>query len=150
MLGFIIGTACLVGFVGVWRAGHHHRFHRSLHRWLLHKLDASPGQERILRNAFESIRASAIDFLEGGKASRRELAELLREPNFDSERVNAWFMAREHEFEKVRAAAVGALSEAHEVLDDRQRESLAKLIERGAYFSRCHHGPYRGRAAEAA
>lgn len=150
MLGFIIGTACLIGFIGVWRAGHHQRFHRSLHRWLLHKLDASPGQERILRNAFESIRTSAIDFAEGGKTSRRELAELLREPNFDNQRVNAWFVAREHEFEKVRESAVSALAEVHEVLDDRQRESLAKLIERGAYFRSCHHGPYRSRATEAA
>lgn len=150
MLGFIIGTACLIGFIGVWRGGHHHRFHRSLHRWLLHKLDASPGQERILRNAFDSIRTSAIDFVEGGKASRRELAELFREPNFDSNRVNDWFVAREHEFMKVRESAVSALAEAHEVLDDRQRETLAKLIERGAYFRGCHHGPYRSRTTEAA
>ncbi|HEU5073796.1 MAG TPA: periplasmic heavy metal sensor [Polyangiaceae bacterium] len=150
MLGFIIGTACLVGFIGVWRAGHHRHLHRSLHRWLLHKLDASPGQERILRNAFESIRSSVMEFAEGGKTSRRELAELLREPAFDHQRVNDWFVAREHEFAKVRQSAVSALAEAHEVLDDRQRESLAKLIERGAYFRGCHHGPYRSRATEAA
>lgn len=150
MLGFIIGTACLIGFIGVWRAGHHHRFHRSLHRWLLHKLDASPGQERILRNAFESIRSSAVDFAEGGQTSRRELAQLLREPNFDNQGVNDWFVAREHEFEKVRESAVRALAEVHEVLDDRQREALAKLIERGAYFRHCQHGPYRSRATEAA
>ena len=150
MFGFIIGTACLVGFIGVWRAGGHHRFHRSMHRWLLHKLDASPGQERILRNAFDSIRTAAIDFVEGGKSSRRELAELLRESNFDNQRVNDWFVAREHEFQKVRESAVRALAEAHEVLDDRQRESLAKLIERGAYFRSCHHGPYRSRTTEAA
>lgn len=150
MLGFIIGTACLIGFIGVWRAGHHHRFRRSLHRWLLHKLDASPGQERILRNAFESIRSAAVDFAEGGQTSRRELAQLLRESEFDNERVNDWFVEREHEFEKVRESAVRALAEVHEVLDDRQRESLAKLIERGAYSRHCHHGPYRSRATEAA
>lgn len=148
MFGFIIGTACLIGFIGVWRG--HHRFHRSVHRWLLHKLDASPGQERILRNAFESIRTQAVDFVEGGKASRRELADLLRESTFDNQRVSEWFVAREHEFEKVRDSAVSALAEVHEVLDDRQRESLAKLIERGAYFRNCHHGPYRSRPTEAA
>ena len=150
MFGFILGTACLIGFVGVWRAGSHHRFGHSMHRWLFHKLDPSPGQERILRNAFDSVRTRARDFAEGGQSSRRELAELLREPNFDNQRVNDWFVAREHEFEKVRETAVAALAEVHEVLDDRQRDSLAKLVERGAYFRRCHHGPYRSRTTEAA
>jgi len=64
--------------------------------------------------------------------------------------VNDWFVAREHEFEKVRETAVSALAEVHEILDDRQREVLAKLVEKGAYFRRCHRGPYRSRTTEAA
>jgi uncharacterized membrane protein len=102
-----------------------------------------------LRNAFESVRVQAKDFTEGSQNSRRELADLLREPNFDNQRVNDWFVAREHEFKKVRETAVGALAEVHEVLDDRQRESLAQLVERGAYFRHCRRGPYRSPSAEA-
>jgi len=68
----------------------------------------------------------------------------------DATHASALRIAREHEFKNVRETAAGALTEVHEVLDDRQRESLAKLVERGAYFRRCHHGPYRSRSTEAA
>lgn len=151
MFGFIIGTACLIGFISVWRHGSHRHFGRSLYWRFFRKLDTSPGQERIVRNAFESIKDQAREFVQGGKSARKELAELMRQPDFDNERVNDWFSAREQEFRKVRQSAVDALSEVHEVLDDRQRQSLAKLIEQGGHWHRAlrHRGPYRHQAPEA-
>ncbi len=150
MFGFILGTACLIGFISVWRHGPRHRFGRSGPWWLLRKLDTSPAQERVIRNAVNSIKEEARGFARGGKSSRRELAQLLRAPDYDKDRVRDWFTARERELGQVTETALGALAEVHEVLDDQQRDKLAALVERGPRFGRGFrsHGPYRDSASE--
>jgi hypothetical protein len=54
MFGFIVGTACLIGFIAVYKRGGHRRFSGFAPRWLFRKLDTSPAQERIVRNANET------------------------------------------------------------------------------------------------
>ena len=148
MFGFIIGTACLVGFIAVYKHGRHRGFAGFAPRWLFRKLDTSPAQERIVRNAIDAVRQDAERFRKDGKGSRQELADLLRAPDYDSERVRNWFVAREQEFQKVRDSVVGALGDVYEVLDDEQREKLAKLVERAQGHRACRHGgAYRSEAS---
>jgi uncharacterized membrane protein len=151
MFGFIIGTLCLLGFIGVYKHGRRRRF-AGLAPWrLFQKLDTSPAQERVVRNALDSVKGSAKSFADSGQRSRGELADLLRSPDFDTQRVSAWFMAREQELTRVRETAVAALGEIYEVLDDQQRAKLAHLIERGSFWPRAcrNHGPYRSQTQEA-
>jgi Spy/CpxP family protein refolding chaperone len=148
MLGFIIGTICLVAFIGVYKRGYYHR--RVSHWWFLRKLDTSPAQERVIRNAFGSVRQLIRNFANDSHGSRRELAELLRASDFDRQGVSDWFAGREAELKQLRETTVEALGEVYEVLDDQQRETLARLVERGRLGSACSgRPPYRSHAAEA-
>ena len=150
MFGFIVGTACLIGFIVVYKRGRRHGFGSFTPRWLFRKLDTSPAQERIVRNAIDAVRANARRFARDSRDSRRELADLLRAPEYDRERVQGWFASREEDFHRVRDSVIGALGDVYDVLDDLQREKLAKMIEKGPHGWRaCHHGgPYRSSGAE--
>lgn len=151
MFGFIVGTACLVGFIVVYKRGRRHGFAGFAPRWMFRKLDTSPAQERIVRNAVDTVRAEARRFADQSREARRDLADLLRAPDYDRERVRDWFAARETDFQQVRESVVGALGDVFDVLDDQQREKFAKMIEKSHYGHRvCHHrsGPYRSQGAE--
>ena len=148
MLGFIIGSVCLIAFIGVYKRRHYH--HRISPWWLLRKLDTSPAQERVIRNAFGSVVREARAFASDSQGSRRDLATMLRASDFDRQRVSEWFADREAELKDLREAAIEALGEVYEVLDDQQRETLARLVERGRLSSACGgRTPYRSHAAEA-
>ncbi len=148
MLGFIVGTVCLIAFIGVYKRGFHH--HGLSHWRFLRKLDTSPAQERVIRNAFGSVFRELKAFATDSHASRRQLADLLRAPDFDRQGVSDWFADREAELRSLRDRAVDALAEMHEVLDDEQRETLAKMVERGRLRSSCRgRGPYRSHSVEA-
>lgn len=151
MFGFIIGTACLVGFIVVYKHGRRHGLRGFGPRWFFRKLDTSPAQERIVRNAFDAVRADAQRFARESREARRELADLLRAPDYDRERVRDWFATREQDFQRVRESVVGALGDVYDVLDDQQREKLAKMIEKAPYGRRAYHhgGPYRSEGVEA-
>lgn len=149
MFGFLMGTLCLIGFVSVYKRGRHGGFVWTRPWWLFRKLDTSPAQERVIRSAMASVRNDAKRFAEESKSSRSELGEVLRAPDFDAERVREWFATRELELGRVRETLVGALGEVHEVLDDQQRDKLARLIERGLWSRPFNRGPYRSHSPEA-
>jgi Spy/CpxP family protein refolding chaperone len=145
MFGFIIGTACLVGFIAVYRRGAHGQGLFGVPRWLFRKLDTSPAQERVVRNAMASVKGEVRQFARDGKDARRELADILRADDFDSARVKHWFETREQDFSKVRESFVSALGEVYDVLDDHQRSTLASLVEKAPLRgAACRsRGPYR-------
>lgn len=146
MFGFILGTACLVAFIVVYKRGlRPHRFARSTRRWLFHKLDTSPAQERVVRNAILNIKRRFSEVTKNQAETRHQLADMLRAGSLDTLELRHWFEEREQELSQVRDAAIDAFGEVHEALDDEQREQLAKWIEKGAFWSqrRYGHGPYR-------
>jgi uncharacterized membrane protein len=150
MFGFIVGTLCLIGFISVYKHRHLRSFGGFGARRMLRKLDASPGQERIIRNALASVKQSAGSFRAQARTSSRALADLLRSPDVDTERLTDWFKDREQEFGDVRSSVVEALRDIHEVLDDHQRETLARCVERAPGWRSSWHksGPYRSRSQE--
>ena len=166
MFGFLLGTACLIGLVSVIRRGH--RYHQCGgyghcggrgHHWrggwgyrgfrplymLFEELDASPGQEKVIRNAVDELMEDAHGFRRELYNSRSELAAALRAEPFDRAAVDDLLARHQAKFGEFAGRAVTTLGTIHETLDERQRKSLADLIESGPGFGRFGRraGPYR-------
>ena len=187
MLGFVLGTVCLVALFKVlrhgrrgWgyggRCGHGYGgWHQHDHdhdggfggppwarggfggppwarggfgrdfmlRGLFSRLETTPGQEKVIRDAFEKVRETMRE----ARAEWRdtsELSSLLRGETFDRTAAEGVSGKADASFAKVRVVLVEALAQIHEALDDRQRRILADLVEsRGRGF---WNGPFgRGR-----
>ena len=188
MIGFLIGTVCLIGLVKVLRHGR--RFggwhggwgrhggygggcgHRGggwdrdgwgdregygrgggfgptiFLRGLFERLDTSPGQEKVIKEAIEELRSSGSKVKDELRASRADVAKAVKSPSFDETVMGELFARHDTSIEEMRRAVVGAIGKVHAVLDDRQRERLAEMIESGP-FGRGRGrwgggGPYRG------
>lgn len=206
MLGFILGTACLIGFIktaccgrrcgpafsacrgggccggGSCRGGgcggggscdggscggghgydhggpcgHHHGFgfhggpfgHRGgprafFLRRLFERLDATPGQEKVIFAALEELHAAALQQRGELSKSHADLAKALRSPGFDEALLGELFSRHDTVIEALRRAFVGALAKVHEALDERQRSVLAELVEAGPFGGGWVGGPFR-------
>jgi Spy/CpxP family protein refolding chaperone len=182
MLGFLIGTACLIGLVKVLRFGRGYGHARSCGwggrgygrggfggddfggfgggggfgghhggppwagfggemfflRQLSRLLDATPGQEKVIREAVEEVRRAASELKGEGRTSRGDVAKALRSEGFDEVLFGEMFHRHDVAMDTVRKAVMGALAKVHAVLDERQRARLADLVEQGP-------GAFRGR-----
>jgi len=164
MFGFIFGTACLVGLFYVVRGGRcggrrwrgHDSWHdgereshsgrwgfgrRAVMRWLFERLDTTPGQERVIRDAVEGFIDQAMGARREVDSSRADVARAMRGDSFDAESMGEAWGKHDDALSDLRKASIESLAKVHEVLDDRQRARLAELIEAG--FTRRWHGPYR-------
>jgi len=155
MFGFIVGALCLFGLVRViargrhgFRHGHwHHHGHyrgfgprRALYG-LFERLDAAPGQEKVIASAVDEFmdraRASGRDF----RDTRRAIADALRGPELDETRLGEVFVRHDASLEEVRRAGVDAARKVHDALDERQRKILGDLVENG-FYGFGHYGHY--------
>ncbi len=204
MLGFLIGTACLIGFFKLARMGRRGRWGygggwgpsafgygaghggcgsdggyagyggacrgRDAHgegdggrdgawsgrgwggpfggglvlRGLFARLDATPGQEKVIKSALGDLRGVAEKVRGEVKASRPELASAIRQEQFDETLFGELSHKVDEAAQTMRRAAVDAIAKVHAVLDDRQRKLLAELIESGPGFRGWGGGgPYR-------
>lgn len=154
MFGFIFGTLCLVGLVRVVARGRHgfhrgHWHHHGHHRGfgprralygLFARLDAAPGQEKVIAAAVDEFvdraRASGRDV----RDTRRVLADALRGEQLDEARIGEVFVRHDAALEQVRRAGVDAARKVHEALDERQRKILGDFVENGwhGYGHGCH------------
>ena len=157
MFGFLIGTACLIGLVGVLRHGHHRygygyghgcgggrgRHFRPLYM-LFDALDTSPGQEKAIRNAVEDLWEQARETRRQVHRGRSEVADAIRGEVFDRARIDDLIAKNQTLLSELLQRAADTFGSVHSVLDDRQRRRLADLIESGPgwRFAR-HGGPYR-------
>lgn len=166
MFGFILGTACLIGLFWVVRGGRRYGGHcgrggrrwrdeevhegrsgrwgfgrRAVMRWLFERLDTTPGQERVIRDAVDGFVDQAIGARREVESSRADVARAMRGEAFDAESMGEAFGKHDNSMSDLRKAAMESLAKVHEVLDDRQRARLAELIEAG--FARRWQGPYR-------
>jgi hypothetical protein len=107
-------------------------------RFLSQRLDASPEQERAIADAVRQFRTD-VEPLKGEAAkSRADLAAAMRKSSFDEVMLGELFARHDDVLEKGRKAVVGLGARLHDTLDERQRDRLATLIERGPRFGR--HG----------
>jgi hypothetical protein len=105
-------------------------------RFLSDRLDATPAQERSISEALEELRAEVEPLREEGKKTRADLAAALRKPDLDEVLFGELFARQDGVLEKARKAFMGAVGKVHASLDDKQREHLAELVERGPRFFR--------------
>jgi len=148
MLGFIIGTVCVIGLVkvlrrtrgycggrfgyGPYRAyGGRHGGPRWFMRSLFERLETTPGQEKAIVSAFEQLRENRHLIREEMQQTRADLARAVGSGWIDDHTLEESFARHDRVLAQLRVALVEALKTATEALDDRQRKQLAALIERG-------------------
>ena len=100
-------------------------------RMLAERLDATPAQEKVLRDATEEFRETAAKLGGEGRKTRADVASTFRKGNFDEVMFGELFARHDRAIEEVRKAFVGMGARIHDALDERQRAQLADLIEAG-------------------
>lgn len=155
MFGFFFGAACLIGLAAVARHGHHghhrgcggrfghhfghhgfgrHGFGRGfLLRRMMDRLETTPGQEKVIRDALHDLQDEAWNLRGEARGSRRDIAQALRGPEIDRAQVDRVFEKHDELIEKLRAALLTAVEKVHGTLDERQRRQLSDMIERGPF-----------------
>lgn len=160
MVGFIIGTLCLMGLIATLRAGRRRRWARYgwghdgwgggprgarfFLRRLFMELGTSPSQEKVIVSAVEEVRAVAASMRGELGASRADVAQAIRNPEFTQEALGDLFGRHDESLKKMREAVGAAFAKVHEVLDDGQRAILAGYVEQGIGRGwKFRGGPYR-------
>jgi Spy/CpxP family protein refolding chaperone len=148
MFGFLFGTACLLGLTATFAKRHHHhegrhcggraRGFRSgrgrfvLNR-LLDRLDTTPGQEKVIREAVAVLLDEVHDAKREFRGTRADVAQVIRAETLDRAAVEAIFDRHDTVLDRVRQNALDAFAKVHETLDARQRKTLAEIIESGPF-----------------
>ncbi len=110
-------------------------------RALFSRLQTTPEQEKVIRSAFDKVRETVRE-ARGEWRDTSELSSLLRGSTFDRTAAEGLSGKADASFAKVRVVIVEALAQIHEVLDDRQRQILAEIVERrGGLFRGFRGGP---------
>jgi len=156
MFGFLFGTACLLGLTATF-ARHRHEGHhcsgghrgfgfragrgRFILNRLLDRLDTTPGQEKVIREAVDGLMDDLNEARGEFRDTRAEVAQAIRGETLDRGAIDGVFERHDRVIERVRQNALDSFGKVHETLDDRQRRVLAELIEAGP-FAR-GFGPFR-------
>ena len=133
---------CYAGGHGGWGGhGWHNRWHggyqrRGLYMALSH-LDASPAQERAIINEVDKLRERLWSTKSTLKDARTDFAAAVRGPSLDDAALGA-VLGR---FDTATGEARTAMLDIHGVLDDKQRQQLADILDRGMW--RRGGSPYR-------
>ena len=130
-----------------WHHGHEHDGwgggvgRRGLY-YALSRLDATPAQERAIVAEVDRMR----DRLRGAKAgvrdARPDLAAALRGPVLDDAALGAVLGRVDAATTEARGAVTDALRNIHGLLDERQRDQVADILDHG--WSRRGRGPSGG------
>jgi Spy/CpxP family protein refolding chaperone len=155
MLGFIIGTVCLIGLVKVLRRGRgwHGRWgygyggHQGRHggmgyggprRWLLRsileRLETTPGQEKAIVAAIDELRDNRDLVREEARQTRDDLARVVSSGLVDDAALEETFARHDRLLAQLRVAFVESLKKTTEALDERQRKQVAELLARSGGF----------------
>ncbi len=143
MLGFFIGTTCLIGLfavaLGGRRWGHHHWRHhrrRGLYR-AFERLDTTPGQEKAIRSALSDLMDSVGGMRSSLREARTQVAEAMRQDEFDPRVVHDAVDSRNEDLVEIQTAVASALTKIHDALDPDQRKRLARWVEAGPHAVCC-------------
>lgn len=155
MIGFIIGTVCLIGLVKVLRRGRgwHGRWGHGGYgmraggmgyggggpkRWflrrLLERLDTTPGQEKAIVAAVDELRDNRALVRDEAAQTRADLARVVSGGLVDDAALEETFARHDRLLAQLRVAFVESLRKATEALDERQRKQVADLLARSGRF----------------
>lgn len=150
MLGFVFGTACLVGLVLVLRGFHRERMwgHRRFFRrpWdiastLVHELQASPSQEKVIREELGRARRVAHESRRDLDRAQRAAGAALRGDHVDASTMSEALAQLQTAYERARDESLRGMTAIHTVLDPDQRRRFAELIASAPHG--LHGHPYR-------
>lgn len=114
-----------------WMRHHHHGFgRRGLYMALSH-LDATPAQERAIVAEVDKLRERLQSARGTVKDARGDLAAAIRGPQLDDAALGAVLGRVDGATAEARSAILDALRNVHAILDDRQRERLAEILDQG-------------------
>ena len=124
-----------------WRGG---MGRRGLYMALSH-LDASPAQERAIINEVDKLRERLAAAKAGMKDARGDLGAAVRGPVLDDAALGAVLGRFDTATGEARAATLEAIRNIHGVLDDKQRATVAELLDHGGWWRHGGGGgsPYR-------
>jgi hypothetical protein len=108
---------------------------------LMDRLDTTPGQEKVIREAFDGLMDDLHDARGELRGTRADIAQAIRAESLDRGAIEGVFERHDVVIDRVRQNALEAFSKVHETLDQRQRKILAEMIESGP-FGR-GFGPFR-------
>lgn len=133
-----------------WRGpyGHHHhgRGRRDPRTWMLYaafeRIDASPAQERFIIAELDKLSERVHAAKRNLRDARGDLGAAVRGPVLDDAALGAVMGKVDSATAEARSAGIDTLRAIHGVLDERQRATLADLLDRGggAWW---RQGPYR-------
>jgi hypothetical protein len=140
MFGFFIGTACLVGLAVMFARRRHYRHHgfargRCGHHGMsplnhvLDRLDTTPGQEKEIRMALDDLMEEARVARRDFRGTREDVARVIRESELPDGAFDAVFQKHDEVLARLREAGQRTFRKIHETLDQRQRDTLAGLVE---------------------
>ena len=90
-------------------------------RVLSDRLDATPAQEKVIRDATEEFRETVSKLRGEGRKTRADVASTFRKGHFDEVLFGEVFARHDRGIEEVRKAFVGMGARIHDALDERQR-----------------------------
>ncbi len=152
MLGFIIGTVCLIGLVKVlrrggygplgyarcgWGHGGHGRGPGGPRVWLrsiFERMGTAPGQEKAIMSALDDLRSHRSAVRHEAEQTRADLAEAISSGFIDDTTLEETFARHDRLLAQVRVSFVEATKKITEALDERQRNQLADLLRRRGRF----------------
>ncbi|MCK6549905.1 hypothetical protein L6R52_28975 [Myxococcota bacterium] len=102
-------------------------------RWLSERLDATPGQEKVIASSLAAMVKVMRDAKGALGDSRGAIGDALRGDDFGHDKLGEAWVAQDQALEKVRLELVTELQKIHEALDDGQRKILADLVAKGAF-----------------
>lgn len=105
------------------------------------RLGATKEQERVIREQARHFRSKLRSMRGEGGRTREDLARAFRADSFDENVMGDLFIRHDDELRELRIQAVELLASVHAVLDERQRELLASIVEDGRPIG--FGGPYR-------
>lgn len=154
MLGFIIGTVCLIGLVKVLRRGrgwHGYGYgpvRGGPRRWFLRsmfqRLETTPGQEKAIVAAIDELRENRRVIHEELQQTRGDVARVVAGGLVDDSSLEDTFARQDRLLAQLRVSFVEAMKKITEVLDERQRKQIAYMLQGGFLRRWGGGGPYRG------
>lgn len=150
MLGFIFGTACLVGLFVVLRRNRssfspffsvHRRGSHPFGTWppgpsrlvdyIVDDLHVSPAQEKVVREALDRLHKVAREARGNLRNARTAAAEAMRADQLDPNAMSEAMAQSQLAHDRLRDAGLDSLTQVHAVLEPEQRKRLADLIANG-------------------
>jgi Spy/CpxP family protein refolding chaperone len=168
MLGFILGTVCLIGLIKVLRRGrgwhgygygphgYGHGYGRyetmggggGPRRWFLRsmfqRLETTPGQEKAIVAAIDELRENRRVVHEELQQTRGDVARVVAGGLVDDNSLEDTFARQDRLLAQLRVSFVEATKKITEVLDERQRKQIADMLQGGFFRRWGGGGPYRG------